>query len=407
VLKRTLENKILEILLDYQKMVFVSGPRQSGKTTLAHLIQKNFQQSYYFNWDNLDDQKKITRDPYFFSDFDRNFKLPILIIFDEIHKYPKWKNYLKGVYDKYHQEFSFIVTGSCRLDIFQKGGDSLFGRYFPIPCFPLTLGELAGKFTTFQTFKDNCADPPESSSEIEANYQHLFDFSGFPEPLLRAEKNFYNIWELERKKLLVREDIRDTTNIRQLALLELLTQILPNKIGSLLSINSLREDLGVSFETVRDWLEILKQFYYLFAVHPYQTSNMKRLLKKEAKIYLYNWVEIEDEAIRFENLVALHLFKAVKIWQAIGEGNIELNYIRNKEQKEVDFIISENNKPLFLIECKSQIENFDKNLLYFQQKLNIPTAVQLINKSGVCRKQKTEVGSAYLISADRWLSLLL
>jgi hypothetical protein len=180
-------------------MAFVSGPRQVGKTTLAQIIQKNFSQSYYFNWDDFQDQKNLIQNPYFFTDFNRTLNEPFLIIFDEVHKYAKWKNYLKGAFDKYHQDFSFLITGSGRLDIFQKGGDSLFGRYFQIPIFPLSLGELNGKYVSFTEFKNLTSNLPEANSSTTENYQNLMEFSGFPEPFLKAKKDFYNIWEQKRK----------------------------------------------------------------------------------------------------------------------------------------------------------------------------------------------------------------
>ncbi|HOW57293.1 MAG TPA: ATP-binding protein [Smithellaceae bacterium] len=394
-----------EVIEQDNKMAFVSGPRQVGKTTLAKLYLNLFGQGLYLNWDNVVQQKKILTDPLFFEKADWDRGKPFLLIFDEIHKYSRWKNYLKGIYDDYKENIKLLVTGSGRLELFKKGGDSLLGRYFSVPLFPLSMGELKGRLTTFEEFRKNLEAPsPVAKNNIE-HYNQLFRFSGFPEPFSRANTSFYNRWFSEQKTLLVREDIRDATAIRDISLLELLTHLLPVRIGNPLSLNALKEDVGVAFETVRDWLLTLEKFFYLFRILPF-SGKLKRTLRKEAKIYLYNWVEIDNESCRFENLVALHLLKAVKNWQATGEANLDLNYLRDKEKREVDFILSEKGKPLCLIECKYSDTNISPNLVYFQKKLDIPHAVQLVHQEGICRKLANEGFNQWVISANRWLEAL-
>ena len=405
MIKRNIEKHLQDIILQYRKMAFIGGPRQVGKTTLANQFRKKFSQSCYFNWDIISDQKELLADPYFFEKIDRDFSRPFLVVYDEIHKYARWKNYLKGVYDKYHANFHFLVTGSGRLDLFQKGWDSLFGRYFTLPLFPLTVGELRGKVPSWQEFKKRLMLPP-GGTKRKSDYEYLFELSGFPEPFLKGTKTFYNMWFEERKKLLVREDIRDASGIRQISLLEILSHAIPEKIGAPLSLNSLREDVGVAFETIRDWVLLLGQFYYLFQILPY-AGSMTRMLKKEAKAYLFDWVEVADKAKRFENMVALHLYKAVSLWRASGQGDIDLRYIRDREKREVDFVFLENNRPVCLIECKYSDEQAADNLKYFQGKFKIPLAVQLVHKSGFSRKIKFDSGEILIISADRWLEMLL
>ena len=402
MLKRSIEKQIATILLDYRKMAFISGARQVGKTTLAESIKTQFSQSAYFNWDIADDQKKLLSEPYFFEKYDRDPSKLFLLIFDEIHKYSRWKSYLKGAYDKYRKEFCFLITGSGRLDLFKKGGESLLGRYFSVPLFPLTIGELKQAYPTLHEFKEKLNSPEPDEAE---SYEALFEFSGFPEPFLRNEKAFYNIWSAERKKLLVKEDIRDVMNIRNISLLEMLSHLIPPRVGAPLSINALREDLGVAFETIRDWVAILGQFFYLFQITPY-TGSLTRTLKKETKAYLFDWAEVNDESFRFENLVALHLYKAVEYWKATGEGKISLHFLRDKEKREVDFILVEGSRPICLVECKNQDVSPASNLTYFQNKLKVPVAVQLVNKKGVCRKIKQDFGELWIISADRWLGIL-
>lgn len=405
MIERTPITLIKEIIETFNKMAFVSGPRQVGKTTLAKRYQEHFEQGLYVNWDNLAHQKRILSDPLFFEKENRDPKKPFLVVFDEIHKYARWKNYLKGVYDEYKDEFRFLVTGSGRLELYKKGGDSLLGRYFSVPLFPLSLGELRGKLTNLKDFRKALADPPPSSKENSEFYQGLFQFSGFPEPFSRGTDAFYRRWFPERKTLLLREDIRDASAIREISLLEHMAHLLPERIGSPLSLNALKEDIGVAFETVRDWLLLLEQFFYLFRLAPF-TGRLTRTLRKESKIYLYDWVEVEQESLRFENVVALHLLKAERVWKAMGDVPIGLNYIRDKEKREVDFILSERGKPFCLIECKASEEDLSPSLLYFQRKLLVPFAIQLLHRADICKKMKREGATQWVISADRWLATL-
>lgn len=405
MIERTTLPLLTETIETYNKMAFLSGPRQVGKTTLAQDYRTHFKQSLYFLWDNILNQKKLLKDPYFFQKENRDPKKPFLVVFDEIHKYARWKNYLKGAYDEFKDQFRFLVTGSGRLEMFKKGGDSLLGRYFSVPLFPLSLGELSLKRPTLDQFKSMLSDVPVAPVDAQSKYQRMFATSGFPEPFLRGTIDFYNRWFQERKSLLLREDIRGMANIKELSLLEMLSHLIPERIGSPLSINALKEDVGVAFETVRDWLDLLDRFFYLFRLTPY-AGTLARSLKKEKKAYLYDWVEISEEGYRFENLVALHLLKAVKTWEALGQGRISLHYLRDKEKREVDFCLVEGKKILCLIECKTSQDDIAPALSYFQRKLGVPWAVQLLHKSGICKKLKTSGQTQWIISADRWLNLL-
>lgn len=406
MIERSLIPLVNSIITEFHKMAFVNGPRQVGKTTLAQRYQRQFTQSLYLNWDILPHQKRILTDPAFPEKENREPGLPFLVVFDEIHKFARWKNYLKGMYDQYRDEnVRFLVTGSGRLDLFKKGGDSLLGRYFSVPLLPLSLAELGAQSNSFADFMTGLPNPPADSPERREAYNGLFQFSGFPEPFTRGRADFYNLWFAERKQLLIREDIRDASALRNISLLEHLAHLMPARVANPLSINALRGDLGVAFETVRDWLMLLEQFYYLFRITPF-TTRVSRALRKETKAYLYDWVEIENESIRFENMVALHLLKAVLLWQARGDKTVALNFVRDKEKREVDFVLSERGKPVCLIECKVTEEEPTPNLVHFQKKLNVPVAVQLLHKPGVCQQRRSQGMTQWVISASRWLALL-
>lgn len=405
MISRTLLPHVRGILEKYGKMAFVSGPRQVGKTTLAREIQKGHRQSTYLNWDILTHQRRLVKDPYFFEHENRDPDLPFLVVFDDIHKYARWKSYLKGCFDGFHEEFQFLVTGSGRLDLFKKGGESLLGRYVALPLFPFTLGELLGRWTSWTAFKEGLSQAPSASVRARHAYDSLFRLTGFPEPFSRGELDFYNIWYQERRKILVHEDIRDASRIRDISLLDVLIHLLPERVASPLSLNALREDAGLAFETVRDWLLLLEAFYYLFRIKPY-SRRLNRAIRKEAKAYLFDWGELENLGARFENLVALHLLKAVQGWTSTGGGEIGLSYVRDKEKREVDFLLTERTRPVCLVEARFSDSTVSPSLGYFQEKLGVPVAVQLLHEEGICKKIKTRTGIIWVISADRWLGLL-
>jgi predicted AAA+ superfamily ATPase len=402
MLDRTLTPQVDRLLRDFGKMIFLSGPRQVGKTTLAAMVADRRGGGQRFNWDVITDQKRLLKDPYFFAEHTAPEQR--LVLFDEIHKYARWKNYLKGAYDLHGREYQFLVTGSGRLDLFRKGGDSLMGRYFAVPLFPLTVGELAGHLPPWSQFLALLKDGPAKASAPRSAYESLHDMGGFPEPFLRQEQSFYNLWSAERRALLIRQDVRDATRIREISLLQMLAHLLPERVGSPLSLNALREDLGVAFETVRDWVNVLAQFFYAFLVPPY-TASLSRTLRKEQKAYLFDWAELEDPGARFENLVALHLRKAVDTWRSLGEGECSLSYIRDKEKREVDFVLLQRRRPVCLIEAKRADIQPSSHLMYFQDRLGLP-AVQLVHAPGVLRRLRRGKHILWVASADRWLSCL-
>ncbi len=390
MLKRYLEKEILEDLK--KKMVFISGPRQVGKTTFSQALEKKYKKPLYLNWDTRSDRRKIINSE-FKSDAD-------LIIFDEIHKYKKWKNYLKGVFDTYNQKFAILVTGSARLDIYQKGGDSMMGRYYHYRLHPITLAEfleIKNKTKPFDKFKFF-----ETKEAIQV-FKDLFIFGGFPEPFLEKSKKTLRRWQDNRLDRLVEEDIRDVELVRDLSSLQILSDILPQKVGSLFSINSLVGDLEVTHKTLKNWIEILEKFYFHFRIYPYTASNKIDFLKKEPKLFLWDYSVIENEGAKFENLIAAHLLKFVQYLKDSEGYKVELKFIRDTEGREVDFLVTVDKKPWFSVETKLKKETISKNIFYFKKKLNIPFNFQVVKETGIdFTKDNVRV-----ISADKFLTGLV
>jgi len=389
-----------------KRMILLAGPRQAGKTTLAKEIAMDYKNSLYFNWDIISDKKKIIENPTFFEEINRVDNSDPLVIFDEIHKYKDWKNYLKGIYDEFSLEYFFLVSGSGRLDIYQKGGDSLAGRYLMFHLFPFTVSELAKnkrKFTGFikDPLNGFALNNPKLTKEI---WHNLSELSGFPEPFLKSKKTFWRKWAQIYTCQIIYEDIQSLSGIKHIEQVNLLYSLLSGKIASPLSINSLAEDLQVAFDTVKNWLNIFDIFYLTFQIPPW-IKRINRAITKEKKLYLFNYPLITNVAHRFENMVALELYRTIYLWNELGYGNFNLHYLRNKEKQEIDFLISNNNSPILLIEAKNSKEQIPLHLFDFQNKLNVP-AVQLVNKENVYKVYKNRRNKILAITAHRWLSSL-
>jgi uncharacterized protein len=329
------------------RMVFIGGPRQVGKTTLSKTFTKSDKQ--YLNWDNLDDRiiiKSHKIDP----------SLGIVVL-DEVHKYFRWRMLLKGIFDKYKNDLSVIVTGSARLDTLRKGGDSLFGRYRYYRLHPFSLHEFDNKYTRESTL-------------------HLLKFGGFPEPLFSGSERKYRLWKQERISRVVYQDLRDLDLVKDLSKIELLVDALPERVGSPLSLNSIKEDLEVSPNTVSSWIQILEIIYYAFRILPYGSSRL-RATKKMNKLYLWDWAEIENPGAKFENFVASQLLHYCHFQEDVNGYNMELRYIRDTSGREIDFVVIKDKKPIFAVECKTGDKYLSKHIPYFRDRLDIPIYYQV------------------------------
>jgi len=403
---RYVTSAIERLFREEKRMALVAGPRQVGKTTLAQsLLEKVGASSNYFNWDNDTHRRAILKNPESFwvtAGGGQWSSGRIRVALDEIHKYPRWKRFLKGLFDVHGRNLELLVTGSGRLDIYQKGGDSLFGRYALYRLHPFTLGELlrADRADVLppETFWKSVLEQTPHAGASEGLLT-LERFSGFPEPLFAGSEELFRRWKQEHHRLIIREDLRDLTRIREIGLVESLLMLLPERIGSPLSINSLREDLNVAFDTVQHWLQTLERLYYLFEIRPY-AQRMARALRREGKVYFYDFTEVETPGPRFENLVAVHLRKLVDAWNDWGYGDFELHYVRNKEKKETDFLVTERRKPYALIEAKLSTGAIDPSLVYFHERLKPRYGIQVV-REGI-RPQRQ--GALWLLPAHEFLA---
>jgi predicted AAA+ superfamily ATPase len=345
---RYLEAPVSKVLSS-GRMAFVGGPRQVGKTTFAlQMLGRGASEKHpaYFNWDDPRAAARLRKVELAAGE-------PMLVL-DEIHKYARWRNLVKGIYDTEKSERRILVTGSARLDFYRKGGDSLANRYRYFRLHPLSLRELGTR----------------------ADLDALLKFGGFPEPLLEQDEVEHGIWQRDRISRVVREDLRDLEYVREVSLVESLVDLLPSRVGSPLSVNNLAGDLEVDRKTVERWLQILENMYVCFRLSPYGAPKV-RAVKKERKLYLWDWSAVDDAGPRFENLVAAQLLKYCH-WIEDTEGHsMELRYLRDTDRREVDFVVLRKRKPLFAVECKVSDRGPDPALAYFAQRTGIPRFFQV------------------------------
>jgi len=379
-----------------RQMRFIAGPRQTGKTTIAKLFlqsQAASAASLYYNWDNRKIRDAYIENNHFFAaDIynvppDKDGKRWLCM--DEIHKYPGWKNILKDFFDSYGEEVKFIITGSARLDMMRQSGDSLSGRYFNFRLNPVSLLEFSGADFAAPPAdaSDMIRDKLDSPCYLQDELLALLEFSGFPEPLGTGTKRFQRRWKSAYLDTLVREDLRELTELKNIEKTAQLMQLLPPRIASPLSINALAEDLHVSYATAANYLFALELGYLIFRISPYH-EKIARSLKKGKKAYFYDWTRAGNPASRFENYIAVELKSRINLWEDAGYGIFELNYIRNRDGRETDFLIVRDQSPWLLVEVKLKRSAIDYHHKKNRKTLgNIPF-VQIVLENNIAELDK-------------------
>ena len=404
MIKRHLENICFDPSVGRQ-MRFISGPRQAGKTTLTrHFLSLNHSERLYYNWDLREIRNAYRSDPSFFESTMREIKsqgrLP-WVCFDEIHKMPQWKNILKGSYDAFEEDCRFIVTGSARLEWFRRSGDSLVGRYFLFHLNPLSLSEVAGNALLEPGIEEPARDFIERKLDRGRPEQDLMEqilqYGGFPEPFIKASAEFYRRWQRDIEDYLTREDIRDLTRILAVEHVATLMHILPSRVGSPLSLNALKEDVETSYTAIRNAIRAMELTQAIFLISPY-SRKVARSVKKERKLYFYDWGRCREPAPRFENFIAAELKTMIELWHDKGIGDFCLMYIRTRDGKETDFLITRDRKPWCLFEAKLQDVAIARHHLDQAQALGGIPVVQVVLQGGIYKKQPP---NAYRCSASR------
>ena len=398
-------------------MLFVAGPRQCGKTSLAReFLKEKDCPALYYNWDVEKIRRRYRADPDFIiKDVSRLEIEKPYVVLDEIHKLTRWKNILKGLFDENHDLMQIIVTGSARLDLFRRSGDSLVGRYSLVHLFPFSLREWVG--TTRQgslpwlheesdwnelsaALDSKLADGPRIGEDLSKAYLY---FGPFPVPLISGSDRLSRKWHRDYITLLVREDLRDITGLRELDRVAYLIELLPHRIGNPLSLRNLGEDLEANHTTVKNWLYALNKLYLVWPLTPF-SAKIHRSMRRDAKWYFLDWTYAGEESAQFENMIATALYRFTMSLNDRGWPELKLHYLRTYDNKEVDFILTRDGKPVLAIEAKLGGSKLPSQLTKLQNihKSNFPK-ILVINEPGVfIRKRPGE----YILGFDRLLMAL-
>jgi predicted AAA+ superfamily ATPase len=384
-------------LKNYRQMVFVSGPRQVGKTTMCEAVA-----STYLSWDDEDVRRAIqsgqraVADKYALNVAAESEKV---LVYDEIHKYSKWKQFLKGFYDLYGRNLRIVATGSAKMDVYKKGGDSMMGRYFPYRMHPLSVAELLDVSIP----DERIVRSPKRLSDDE--WTALVRFGGFPDPFVNRDVRFSRRWNSLRFEQLLKTDMRDLTRISELDQLSALAEILSNRSGEQLVYKSIGCDLGVDEKTAKKWIKTLKYLYFGFEVRPW-FRNIENSIRKMPKWYLRDWANIQDEGKRAETFIACHLLKAVEGWTDLGYGEFSLGYLRDKSRREVDFVVTRDGIPWFLVEVKKSNTSLSDALGFFQKRTGAAHAFQVVMDAEYGEYDCFAIHSPKVVSAKTFLSQL-
>lgn len=359
-----------------EKVVLLTGPRQGGKTTLARQLYPDFD---CFNYDAAEDRLSLQE-----KSWDRHKSL---VIFDELHKMKEWKRWIKGVYDKEGINPHLLVTGSAKLDAYRRVGDSLAGRYFQYRLYPLDIKEVSQY------------DHSYDANEI---FKRLWHCGGFPEPFFKGNESYYKRWRHSHLEIILRQDLIDTQTVRDIHSIELLVQLLKQRVGAGVSYANLARDLERDINTVKRWLQVLENLYIIFRVTPYH-KNIARSLLKEPKYYFFDIAQVENEGARLENLVAISLLKELHFIEDTTGMATNLHYLRTKEGKELDFIICIESKPTHVLEVKASDSDVAPAFRHFLPMLHSVKAVQLVRD---CPREKTFPNGLEVRKLIPWLSTL-
>jgi len=350
--QRALAAAIKELAFSGHKIALVSGPRQCGKTTLARMLLDSRKTGVYKNWDQTAFRREWSRNPSAVIPPAAGKEVP-LVVLDEIHKDHRWKRNLKGIYDTLESPCDILVTGSARLNIYRRQSDSLLGRHYSFRLHPFSLREMrrSDVLAPDDMMKALFSRSEQGRRSAESDLAALTSYGPFPEPLMEQDTHKANLWRNSREQMVIREDLRDISHLPELGRIEMMTALLPERVGSLFSLASLGRDLEASIPTIKRWTAYLSDLYYLFEIKPY-SRRIPRSLRREGKVYLWDYGAIPNEAARFENLVALHLLKTCHFWTDTGEGKYELYFLRDKEKREIDFLIVRDGEPWLPVEVK-------------------------------------------------------
>jgi uncharacterized protein len=403
MLNRPMYRHIFKEISKEKRMVFLSGARRVGKTTLGELIGEGYPNQGYLNCETPQDRTRLIRNPGFFEGIERRDESTPLVVLDEINRHRGWRKYVKGAYDRTEGDYQFLLIGSSRMDHPRRRGDSLAGRYYLLSLWPFTQAELGKANRPWEEFFANPLQVSmERHQELQDAWRGLCELSGFPEPFISGRATAYRRWSNAYAEQLIREDMRDLTGIKALSELETLYHLLPPQVGQPLSVPALAAGLQVAYNTVRSWLGTLQRFFTVFSLPPW-SRGVPRAIREGQKVYLADIPRVREAAARFENAVAIELLRAVASWNELGFGRFSLHFIRTKDQLEVDFLLVEDGRPLLLVDAALEARQPSPALIKFQDALKVP-AVQLVGAAEGYRRIPNDGQTIVIAPASQYLA---
>lgn len=380
MIKREIENELALVAKEYP-VVTISGPRQSGKTTLAKM---QFPEHAYCNLEDPDTRRLAERDPRaFFSQY------PAPMIIDEVQRVPELLSYIQVLADETTKRGQYILTGSHQLSLRQAVSQSLAGRTALLELLPLSIGELSA--AGIKLSRDEYI--------FQGFYPRIYSEGVTPSTLYRNYLRTY-----------VERDVRQILNIKDLSLFEQFIHLLAGRTGQVLNLHSLGNDIGVTSKTLKEWLSVLEASFVVFRLPPYFENFGKRIIKSP-KIYFTDTgllcyllgIEKPEQIMRnpafgqlFENLVVIEALKT-----RFNQGKqANLYFFRDNNGHEVDLIYSKG-RTLFPIEIKAAMTwnfNFLKGVDYFQRTIPAASKKGAVIYSG---KMESQFGNTTVINFKR------
>jgi len=365
---RVYDQMLSEHLQSHRQMAFVCGPRQVGKTTACRGLA-----SCYLSWDKADHRQTIQQGASAVT-HSAGLEHPSTpapaLAFDELQKNPRWKSFLKGLFDTHVDKVRVLVTGSSLCDESGRAGNGLSGRYLLYRMHPFSVRECADT-----AIYDEAIGPPRPIAEDD--WQALLQHGGFPEPFLKRNEEFSRRWRLRRRERQVNKDLRAVAQGQERRELQGLARLLVERSAEPLSYPALGDEIGASSDSLRRSVDLLERLHLGFLVRPC-SLDAKKAPRKEPKWFLRDWSSLDAPEARAKTFVACHLLKAVEGWTDLGFGQFELGYLRDRAKREVDFVVLRDQKPWLLVDVKAQETKLSETLVRLQQQAHAAHAFQVV-----------------------------
>ena len=360
-----------------EKILILTGPRQSGKTMLSKNLYASSVDYDYFNYFDVKDRFTLEK-----KEWNRDCKY---LVFDELHIKKHWKRWLKALYETTELNPGIIVTGSARLETYRRSGDSLAGCFFSFRLHPLDLKEI---------------HQMNKKANPEHTLSRLLEVGGFPEPYFKGTKQFYNRWQKTHTEAILKEDMLELDKYRRISQMETLLELLKSCVGQTVQYERFSKILQCDGKTVKRMLDLLEGFYFIFKVSPYY-KNISKSIRKQPKYYFYDIAQVQDKGARFENLIACALLKNNHFKEDCYGETRKLYYLRNKDKKEIDFLLTKNNTPFQMIEAKWKNDKLSPHFDLFARDMFV--SVEKIQVVRELMREKTTSSGHQVRKASSWL----